>query len=109
MAFVSGVSEMLIQSHEGVISLIPALPKAWDKGAFRGLHARGGFTLDVQWESYQVCAFTVTAVAGSHAVIELPITQKSMTFRDQLGNCYTAEDRKITVNAEVPLQLTAVE
>ena len=46
----SGIAEMLIQSHEGYIHLLPALPKAWKNGNFDGLCARGGFTVCARWE-----------------------------------------------------------
>lgn len=46
----AGIVEMLIQSHEGVIELLPALPAAWPEGAVRGVRARGGFTIDITWK-----------------------------------------------------------
>ena len=108
MAFVSGVAEMLIQSHEGVIALIPALPAVWDKGSFRGFHARGGFTLGVTWENYEVREFTVTSEAGLAPVIELPAAQKTVTFLDDSRNSYTAREGKLTLPAG-RLHLTAEE
>jgi len=46
----AGIVEMLLQSHNGGIEFLPALPSAWPRGAFRGLCARGAFDIDLEWE-----------------------------------------------------------
>lgn len=49
--YTAGVAEMLLQSHNGVIQLLPALPAAWDKGTVSGLKARGNLVVGITWES----------------------------------------------------------
>jgi len=57
----AGIAEMLIQSHDGMIHLLPALPGAWPSGSFRGLKARGGYELSARWEDGLLIEATVTA------------------------------------------------
>ena len=60
----AGVAEMLLQSHEGVISVLPALPKAWETGSFDGLVARGNFVLSAKWKDMNLSDLSVTARSG---------------------------------------------
>ncbi len=96
--FVSAVSEMLFQSHEGMLSIVPALPAKWDHGSFRGFRARGGFEVSAKWEDFSVTEITVKADNPGSATIELPKTQKNLIFRDECGNEYTAVDEKFTID-----------
>jgi alpha-L-fucosidase 2 len=60
----AGIVEMLIQSHQGYIHLLPALPEAWKDGSIRGLRARGGFLIDMTWNAGKVTGLKITSLAG---------------------------------------------
>jgi alpha-L-fucosidase 2 len=60
----AGITEMLLQSHEGFIDLLPALPSEWPEGQFKGVCARGGFELDFTWENKKITTLEVLSKAG---------------------------------------------
>jgi alpha-L-fucosidase 2 len=63
----AGIAEMLLQSHDGEIALLPALPKAWADGRYKGLRARGGVEVEIAWKAGKPIAATLTAsIDGSH-------------------------------------------
>ncbi len=70
----AGVSEMLLQSGTGVISLLPALPTAWAEGSMSGLKAVGNFTVDQTWASGKLTRATITSHKGQ------PLKVKSATL-----------------------------
>lgn len=59
----AGIGEMLLQSHEGFINLLPALPDGWDAGSFRGMRVRGGAAVDLDWKDGRATKAAITALA----------------------------------------------
>lgn len=60
----AGVAEMLLQSHEGYIEPLPALPKAWKNGSYEGLMARGNFQISAQWKDGKAVSFCIVSNKG---------------------------------------------
>jgi alpha-L-fucosidase 2 len=89
--YVAGVCEMLLQSHEDMIELLPALPSAWQAGSFRGLMARGGFRVDARWEEGRLVSAVIHSTCGGDCVVKLG-TGDGKRFRvlDGKGNTVDA-------------------
>ena len=81
----AGVVEMLLQSHEGRINVLPALPAAWSTGHFDGLVARGNFVVSAKWEDGKATAVSILSRSGGECRIACPGIGMA-TVRDCDGN-----------------------
>jgi alpha-L-fucosidase 2 len=68
----AGVAEMLLQSHDGAIHLLPAVPRAWADGEFAGLRARGGVVVDAGWASGKLIRATLRPSVGGMQKLRVP-------------------------------------
>ncbi len=82
----AGIAEMLLQSQAGVIHLLPALPSVWPAGAVRGLCARGGFEIDMEWEAGRLKSVVVRSKLGG--VCRLRAGEKTRRIETRRGGVY---------------------
>jgi len=77
----AAVPEMLLQSHDGVIRALPALPKAWATGTVSGLRARGAYTVDMTWKDGSLTSLTVRADQDGSATVACGEARRTLTLR----------------------------
>ncbi|WP_031480140.1 glycoside hydrolase family 95 protein [Streptomyces bicolor] len=88
----SGVVEMLLQSQHDVIEVLPALPTAWPAGSVRGLRARGGATLDIEWADGRATRIALKASRTRQITVRSDLFKDGdLTFRAVAGRRYTWE------------------
>ncbi|WMI66212.1 glycoside hydrolase family 95 protein [Aestuariibaculum sp. YM273] len=81
----AGIAEMLMQSHEGAIQLLPALPSVWKEGAIKGLKTRGGYELDMSWNSNRVSELKITASKDGNCRLRLESPLRGTGLRKAKG------------------------
>lgn len=76
----AGITEMLMQSHDGFVFILPALPSIWKNGEVKGIIARGGFELAYSWENGELKKLTVTSKVGGNLRLRVltPIKGKGL-------------------------------
>lgn len=76
----AGIAEMLLQSHEGYIQFLPALPKEWHTGSFKGLHTQGGAEVDLKWANGEVTEAKLKAISANTFRLKVPQRTKKAQF-----------------------------
>ena len=93
----AGMTEMLVQSQGGYIELLPALPKVWNTGSFKGIKARGNFEISAQWNEGNISLLEIKSISGNDCVIQYNHIQ-NFRISDEKGNAIDPvilEDHKI--------------
>ena len=72
----AGITEMLLQSHDGAIELLPALPAAWRHGSIKGIKARGNFTINLEWKEGQLAEARIYSALGGPCIIRTAVPVK---------------------------------
>ena len=101
----AGVCEMLLQSHDNAVHLLPALPDAWSEGEVKGLQARGAFTVDISWAEGQLQQATVTSKIGGTLRLRSYVPLKGNGLRKATGAC----PNPLFASPEIPKPLHSSE
>ncbi len=88
----AGIAEMLLQSHNGILQVLPALPSAWKNGHVKGLRARGGFVIDISWKDGKLTELVITSLLGNDCKI---------AYDDKDIHFETEKNKKLHLNSDL--------
>lgn len=81
----AGIAEMLIQSHDGAVQLLPALPDVWKNGEVSGIVARGGFVIDMKWKNGEISDVKVLSKIGGNLRLRSYNQLKGKSMKEAKG------------------------
>lgn len=94
--YTAGVAEMLLQSHEGFLRILPALPESWKNGDLKGLKARGNITVDLEWESGKLKQLNLKTPEAKTVMVKYA--------GKEIGLDLPGKNQKVILNSELSIQ-----
>ena len=91
----AGIAEMLLQSQDGAVQLLPALPSAWEDGSVSGLRARGNYTVDIAWEDGRISGATILSGSGGALTLRTPLPVNGYESVQKTGSGITVYETVI--------------
>ncbi|MFL9830173.1 glycoside hydrolase family 95 protein [Flavobacterium sp. ST-87] len=99
----AGIAEMLMQSQEGAIQLLPALPTVWKNGSIKGIVARGGYVLDIEWKNNKVSMLKIQAKLDGNCRLRLENSLKASGFAMKKAKGQNPNPLFETANVKKPI------